>query len=146
MAEPIVRTADVQWSGDVAHGRGEITTGSGKVSASYSYGTRFSGDPGTNPEELLAASHAACFTMATSAVLTRAGHPPASLDTTASVSLERAGEGFAVTKIALSITGVVPGIGADEFANYAKAAEASCPISNALRAVPSITLEAKLAN
>ncbi|HUN30124.1 MAG TPA: OsmC family peroxiredoxin, partial [Alphaproteobacteria bacterium] len=71
----IVRTANVKWVGDVAKGHGDITTASGKVSASYSFGTRFSGDPGTNPEELLAASHAACFTMATSAVLTRAGHP-----------------------------------------------------------------------
>jgi lipoyl-dependent peroxiredoxin len=142
----IARTAEVKWTGDVAHGRGEISTGSGKVSASYSYGTRFSGDPGTNPEELLAASHAACFTMATSAVLTRAGHPPTTLDTTATVHLERAGEGFTVPKIELAITGVVPGISADEFAGYAKTAEASCPISNALRAVPSITLDAKLAS
>jgi lipoyl-dependent peroxiredoxin len=96
------------------------------VSASYSFGTRFSGDPGTNPEELLAASHAACFTMATSAVLTRAG------------------EGWKVPKIELAITGIVPGISADDFANYAKQAEASCPISTALRAVPSITVNATL--
>jgi osmotically inducible protein OsmC len=132
----IVRTANVKWVGDVAKGHGDITTASGKVSASYSFGTRFSGDPGTNPEELLAASHAACFTMATSAVLTRAGHPPASLDTIATVYLDRAGDGYKVPKIELAITGVVPGVSADEFATYAKQAEASCPISNALRAVP----------
>ena len=132
----IARTANVKWTGDVARGHGDITTASGKVSASYSFGTRFSGDPGTNPEELLAASHAACFTMATSAVLTRAGHPPTSLDTTATVHLDRAGEGYTVPKIELDITGVVPGISADEFGAYAKQAEASCPISNALRAVP----------
>ena len=134
--DDIARTATVRWTGDVAKGRGDITTGSGKVSASYSFGTRFSGEPGTNSEELLAASHAACFTMATSAVLTRAGHPPASLDTTATVYLERAGEGFKVPKIELEITGNVPGVSAEEFANFAKQAEASCPISNALRAVP----------
>jgi len=139
----IVRTANVKWVGDVAKGHGDITTASGKVSASYSFGTRFSGDPGTNPEELLAASHAACFTMATSAVLTRAGHPPASLDTTATVHLEREGEGYKVPKIELAIKGVVPGITAADFTTYAKQAEASCPISNALRAVP-ISVEATL--
>ncbi len=141
----LARTATVKWTGDVAHGRGDITTESGKVSTSYSYGTRFSGDPGTNPEELLAASHAACFTMATSAVLTRAGHPPTSLDTTATVHLERAGEGWKVPQIELAIAGVVPGISADEFATFAKAAEASCPISNALRAVP-ISLRSTLSS
>jgi len=139
----IVRTANVKWVGDVAKGHGDITTASGKVSASYSFGTRFSGDPGTNPEELLAASHAACFTMATSAVLTRAGHPPASLDTTATVHLEREGEGYKIPKIELAIKGVVPGITAADFTTYAKQAEASCPISNALRAVP-ISVEATL--
>lgn len=141
--DSIARTASVKWEGDVAKGRGDITTGSGKVSASYSFGTRFSGEPGTNPEELLAASHAACFTMATSAVLTRAGHPPTSLETTATVHLERAGEGFAIPKIELKIRGVVPGVSNDEFVTYAKQAEASCPISNALRAVP-ISVDASL--
>jgi len=142
--DQIVRTASVAWTGDVAHGHGDITTASGKVSASYSFGTRFSGDPGTNPEELLAASHAACFTMATSAVLTRAGHPPTSLETTASVYLERSGEGYKVPKIELVIRGVVPGVSAQEFETYAKQAEASCPISNALRSVP-ISVQASLA-
>jgi lipoyl-dependent peroxiredoxin len=134
--DTILRTASVAWTGDVAHGRGDITTGSGKISASYSFGTRFSGDPGTNPEELLGASHAACFAMATSAVLTRAGHPPTALSCTATVHLDRKGEGFAVTKIQLAINGKVDGISAEQFAEYAKTAEASCPISNALRAVP----------
>ena len=140
----IARTANVKWVGDVAKGHGDITTASGKVAASYSFGTRFSGDPGTNPEELLAASHAACFTMATSAALTRAGHAPTSLDTTATVYLDRSGDGYTVPKIELAIVGVVPGISADEFTAYAKQAEASCPISNALRAVPSITVSASL--
>ena len=141
--DTIARTATVKWTGDVARGRGDITTQSGKVSASYSYGTRFSGDPGTNPEELLGASHAACFTMATSAVLTRAGHAPASLETTATVHLDREGEGFKISKIELSISGDVPGISASDFDIYAKQAEASCPISNALRAVP-ISLSSSL--
>jgi lipoyl-dependent peroxiredoxin len=135
-SDTILRTASVVWNGDVARGRGDITTGSGKVSASYSFGTRFSGEPGTNPEELLGAAHAACFAMATSAVLTRAGHPPTSLSCTATVHLDRKGEGFAVTKIELAINGKVDGISAADFETYAKTAEASCPISNALRAVP----------
>ncbi len=142
--DDIARTASVVWEGDVAKGHGDITTGSGKVSASYSFGTRFSGDPGTNPEELLAASHAACFTMATSALLTRAGHPPASLRTTATVHLKRAGEGFTIPRIELDISGTVPNVSEDEFEAYAKQAEASCPIGNALRAVP-ISLRASLA-
>src|SRR5215469_18131022 len=101
--DTILRKAMVEWTGDVAKGHGEITTGSGKVAASYSFGTRFSGDPGTNPEELLGAAHAACFAMATSAALTRAGHPPTSLSTTATVHLDRQGEGFAITKIELAM-------------------------------------------
>ena len=141
--DAFARTASVRWEGDVAHGRGEITTGSGKVTASYSFGTRFSGEPGTNPEELIAAAHAACFTMATSAVLTRAGHAPKTLESKATVHIERAGEGFTIPKIELEISGDVPGISEQEFENYAKQAEASCPVSNALRAVP-ITLHAAL--
>ena len=136
--DAIRRTAAVEWSGDVAHGHGEISTGSGKIVASYSFGTRFSGDPGTNPEELLGAAHAACFTMATSGVLTRAGHPPSTLSTTATVHLDRKsdGSGFAITKIELAINGRVDGITAEQFADFAKTAEATCPVSNALRAVP----------
>lgn len=141
--DTILRTASVEWTGDVAHGRGDISTGSGKVAASYSFGTRFSGEPGTNPEELLGAAHAACFAMATSAVLTRAGHAPKSLSAKATVHLDKKGDGFAVTKIDLSIQGEVDGISNDQFVEYAKTAEASCPISNALRAVP-IELTASL--
>ncbi len=99
--DDIARTATVRWEGDIARGRGHIETQSGKVSADYSFGTRFSGDPGTNPEELLAASHAACFSMALSLAMTRAGHPPASIDTTARVHLHKAGDGFDVPRIEL---------------------------------------------
>jgi osmotically inducible protein OsmC len=134
--EAFARTASVRWEGDVARGHGNITTGSGQVSASYSFGTRFSGDPGTNPEELIAAAHAACFTMATSAVLTRAGHPPSLLEAKATVHIERAGEGFRIPRIELEIEGDVPGVSQQEFESYAKQAEASCPVSNALRSVP----------
>jgi osmotically inducible protein OsmC len=140
----IVRSATVHWTGDVAHGRGSIATGSGKVSADYSFGTRFSGDPGTNPEELLGASHAACFTMALSAELTRAGHPPSALDTTALVHLARAGEGYEIPAIELSVTAAVPGLGDADFQRLAAAAKENCPLSKALRAVP-ISLKATLA-
>jgi len=141
--DAIIRSATVHWEGDVAHGRGSIATESGKVAADYSFGTRFSGDPGTNPEELLGASHAACFTMALSAVLTRAGHAPAALDTKARVHLEKDGPGFTITSIELATTGSVPGISQADFAKYAGDAKESCPLSKALKAVP-ISLEATL--
>ncbi len=139
----IVRSATVHWEGDIAHGRGSIATESGKVQADYSFGTRFSGDPGTNPEELLGASHAACFTMALSGVLTRAGHAPSALDTKALVHLDRDGAGFSISSIELATTGTVPGISATDFEKYAGEAKESCPLSKALKAVP-ISLQAAL--
>ena len=141
--DDIVRAASVHWEGDISRGKGTITAESGYVTAGYSFGTRFSGDPGTNPEELLAASHAACFTMAVSLALTRAGHPPAAIDTTARVHLRREGPGFDVPLIELNTTATAPGLDADEFQKLAKAAKESCPISVALRAVE-IQLTAKL--
>ncbi|MEA2666842.1 MAG: lipoyl-dependent peroxiredoxin [Candidatus Eremiobacteraeota bacterium] len=141
--DEIARTATVRWEGDIARGRGHIDTESGKVSADYSFGTRFSGDPGTNPEELLAASHAACFSMALSLALTRAGHPPRTIDTTARVHLARAGEGFEIPRIELRTRVSAPGIDPGAFEELAQGAKAGCPISKALAAVP-ITLDAKL--
>jgi osmotically inducible protein OsmC len=134
--EDIARTAAVKWDGDVAKGHGTITTGSGKVSADYSFGTRFSGEPGTNPEELLAASYAACFTMALSATLTRAGHPPTLLETTAKVHLKRAGAGFDITAIELTTHATVGGLLDDEFQHLAQQAKESCPIGKALHVIP----------
>jgi osmotically inducible protein OsmC len=143
--DEIKRTASVQWEGDVAKGHGKITTGSGKVSADYSFGTRFSGDPGTNPEELLGAAHAACFTMALSGALTRAGHPPASISTTATVHLKKAGAGFEIPQIELVTRAVVAGVSADEFQKLATGAKEGCPLSKALASVP-ISLQATLAS
>lgn len=137
------RTAQVEWQGDVAKGHGVISTGSGKVSASYSFGTRFSGDPGTNPEELLGASHASCFTMALSAALTRAGHPPTTIDTTATVHLHSAGAVIDVSKIELVTNVAAAGLTDEEFQRLAADAKSNCPISKALAAVP-ISLEATL--
>jgi osmotically inducible protein OsmC len=141
--DDIARIATVKWEGDVAHGHGDISTGSGKISATYSFGTRFSGDPGTNPEELLGAAHAACFTMALSAVLTRDGHPPKTIETTATVHIARAGDGFEIPRIQLATTAVAAGIDEARFQELATQAKESCPLSKALRAVP-ISLSAKL--
>ncbi len=141
--EDITRSASVHWEGDIARGKGTITAESGQVTAGYSFGTRFSNDPGTNPEELLAASHAACFSMALSLALTRAGHPPASIDTVAHVHLHRTQSGFEIPKIALSTKVSAAGLSDDEFQTLAAGAKEGCPISHALRAVD-ISLEAVL--
>ena len=139
----ITRTASVHWEGDVSRGKGTITAESGYVTADYSFGTRFSGDPGTNPEELLAAAHAACFTMALSLALTRDGHPPASIDTKASVLLRRDDQSVMIPKINLTTTVTAPGVDPEEFQRLAKGAKQNCPISRALNAVE-IELEARL--
>jgi len=134
--DDIARTAAVKWQGDVAKGHGSIATASGLISANYSFGTRFTNEPGTNPEELLAASHAACFTMALSATLTRAGHPPTSIDTIAKVHLQKSDGGFEIPRIELSTSALVPGITDNEFQHLANQSKESCPISKALHAVP----------
>jgi osmotically inducible protein OsmC len=139
----IARTAKVHWEGDIARGKGQIDAESGTVSANYSFNTRFSNEPGTNPEELLAASHASCFTMALTLGLSRAGHPPSSVDTSARVHLRRAGEGFEISLIELSTAVTVPGIDDAEFQKIAAGAKENCPISKALRAVET-HLDAKL--
>jgi lipoyl-dependent peroxiredoxin len=140
----IVRSAKIHWEGDVARGRGSITTGSGIVSAAYSFGTRFSNDPGTNPEELLGASHAACFTMALAAELTRAGYAPKSVDSEALVQLQQISGGYEIPQIDLTTHVVADGLTDEQFQELAKRAKENCPVSRALRAVP-ITLKATLA-
>ena len=139
----IARTAAVHWEGDISRGKGSIATESGKVAADYSFGTRFSGEPGTNPEELLGASHAACYTMALTLALTRAGHPPTAIDTTARVHLRQAGNSVDIPLIELATTVSAAGLDPAEFQRLAAAAKENCPLSKALRSVE-ITLEAKL--
>jgi osmotically inducible protein OsmC len=139
----IIRAATVHWTGDVAKGHGTIATGSGKVTADYSFGTRFAAEPGTNPEELLGAALASCFTMAIAAALTRAGHPPVSVDTTANVHLHRHDGGVTIPSIALTAVVVAAGISDDEFQKLATGAKESCPVGKALQAVPT-TLNASL--
>jgi osmotically inducible protein OsmC len=123
------RTAKAHWSGTLKDGKGTLTTQSGILeNTNYSFKTRFEGEKGTNPEELLAAAHAGCFTMAVGNILTEKGLNPKSLDTEATVTLE----GLTITNIHLSITGSVAGINAEQFTAVTKDAEKNCIISKAL--------------
>lgn len=121
-----------------------MRTGTGGLAGSYSFKSRFEEGEGTNPEELIGAAHAGCFSMAFSKVLADAGFPPNSIDTTANVHLDKVDGAFTVTRIRLDTTGDVPGITADEFSRLAEAAKANCPISRLLTAAE-ITVDAKLA-
>ncbi len=137
------RNATSVWNGDLLKGTGNIKLSSGAWSGSYSFGTRFGETPGTNPEELIAAAHSACFSMALSAGLGKNGFAPQRVSTTAGVTVEKVGEGFKITKIKLTTEAVVPGIENAKFQEIATATKAACPVSGALSAVP-IELDAKL--
>ena len=139
------RVATAHWSGSVQDGSGTVALGSGAFEGAYSFKTRMGDDPGTNPEELLGAAHAGCFTMALSAALTRAGTPPTSLDTRARVHFEQQEPGWRITRIDLTVTGAVPGIDDAAFTAAAQGAKENCPVSVALSGVPEITLDASLA-
>lgn len=142
------RTSTAVWRGTGPKGNGTITTLSGALKdAPYGFNTRFAsedGKAGTNPEELIAAAHASCFTMALSFQITNAGKEPTELKTTAVVTMDKEGAGWAIVAIALDTHGVVPGLSAEQFQALAEDAKKNCPISRALAAVPSITLTAKL--
>lgn len=134
-----VNTATARYEGLGKEGRGHVATASGILDAPYGFGTRFAGEPGTNPEEMIAAAHASCFTMATSFGLAKAGHTDGTLETECTVTLEQDGDGFAVKRSALKLTGRVPGIGREEFERLAAEAKEGCPISKLLNC--EITLE-----
>jgi osmotically inducible protein OsmC len=134
-----------EWKGDVPTGTGTFTAGD-SISGGYTYKSRFEDGPGSNPEQLIAAAHAACFSMALSSILAKAGNPPESVHTDASVTLRLIDGAPTITKIALVTTGRVPGIDQATFAEHALAAKAGCPVSKALAGVPEITLEASLAS
>jgi len=138
----IDRKADAHWEGTLKEGKGRIKLGSGAFEGPYAFGTRFENAPGTNPEELLGAAHAACFTMALGHQLSTAGHPPASLDTTATVHLDKVGEGFSITGVDLVTRGKVPGVDEALFQKLAKEMSEKCIVSRAL-SVP-IKLQATL--
>jgi lipoyl-dependent peroxiredoxin len=138
------RKASAVWRGDLKSGRGTISTESTVLKdTAYSFGTRFENGPGTNPEELIGAAHAGCFSMALSAELQKAGFTAESIATTATVNLENHPQtSWTVTKIHLETTAKIPGIAAAKFAEIANAAKAGCPISRLFKA--EITLDAKL--
>ena len=137
------RTAEANWSGSLMEGKGTLSTGSKALSAPYDWKMRSGDAPGTNPEELLGAAHAGCFSMAFSHQLAQAGHPPTKVHTTARVSFEKQAEGFAITRIDLTTEAQVPGIDDAAFQKMANGAKEGCPVSKALKATP-ITLKATL--
>ncbi|GHJ44519.1 peroxiredoxin [Catellatospora sp. TT07R-123] len=139
-----IRTASARWQGNLTEGAGSIATGKGGLQANYSFKSRFEEGEGTNPEELIAAAHAGCFSMAFSKQLSDAGHVPTSVVTNANVHLDKTDAGMTVTRIDLETTGDVPGIDEAEFVKLAEAAKAGCPISRLLSPGAEITLKTTL--
>jgi len=137
------RTASAVWDGTLREGKGTVRLGSGAFEGQYSFASRFEEGTGTNPEELIGAAHAGCFSMALAAGLTKAGHNPTRISTKANVSLEKVGEGFKITTIELNTEGEVPEIDEETFLNAAETAKKNCPVSQALTGVE-ITLNAVL--
>jgi lipoyl-dependent peroxiredoxin len=130
------RTSDSQWDGTLREGKGRFWTGSGEVSGVFTFGTRFEDQPGTNPEELIGAAHASCFSMALAGDLEKAGHRPESIRTTASVSVEKGEAGWDITAIDLDTQVQAPGIDQAELRRIAEGTRVGCPVSKALAAVP----------
>ncbi|HML23853.1 MAG TPA: OsmC family peroxiredoxin [Aggregatilinea sp.] len=139
-----VRNASAVWQGDLTGGKGSMKLGSGAFEGGYSFGTRFEEVPGTNPEELIGAAHAGCFSMALAGALARAGFPPERISTSAKVHIDKVETGFRITKIELVTEAHVPDIDNLTFQDTANATKSACPVSQALAAVPEITLDAKL--
>jgi osmotically inducible protein OsmC len=139
----VARKADAEWQGDLRSGKGQVSLGSGAYSGPYSFRSRFESGDGTNPEELIGAAHAGCFSMALAAGLSAAGHAPERIHTEATVDIEQQDGGFAITRISLETEARVPGIDEAGFQEQAQAAKANCPVSKAL-AGTTIELEAKL--
>ena len=138
-----VRSSSAIWNGNLLQGSGTMKLGSGAYEGKYSFPSRFESGQGTNPEELIAAAHAGCYSMALSATLGKAGFNPTRVATTAKVHLEKVGEGFSITKIELVTEAQIPGIDNATFQTNAEAAKKGCPVSKALAATE-ITLSAKL--
>ena len=138
------RNGKAEWHGSVETGSGTITVGDGTFEGAYSYESRFGEAAGTNPEQLLAAAHSGCFTMALANALSAAGHPPESLHTKAQVQLRNLDGAVTLARIDLETDGDVPGIDERQFQAYAEAAKRDCPVSRALAGIPEIILTAKL--
>jgi lipoyl-dependent peroxiredoxin len=140
------RTASARWEGSLTEGNGTMRMGSGAYEGPYSFQSRFEEGDGTNPEELIAAAHAGCFSMALSGELGKAGYDVESVDTEATVHLDEAGDGFAISRIELRTEVSAPGVDEAAFQEAAEAAKKGCPVSQALAAVDSIELAAELTN
>jgi lipoyl-dependent peroxiredoxin len=138
------RTADARWEGTLEEGSGTMRLGGGAYEGPFTFRSRFEEGEGTNPEELIAAAHAGCFSMAFSGDLGRAGHEPQSIDTTAAVYLRMGDEGPRIERITLKTRARVPGIDHEEFQEIAEASKRGCPVSAALGAVETIEVEATL--
>jgi lipoyl-dependent peroxiredoxin len=138
------RSSSAEWSGNLARGNGTMSLGSGAFEGAFSFASRFEEGDGTNPEELIAAAHAGCFSMAFANVLSQAGHEPESVKTTAKVHLDKDGDGFTITRSELETEVKVDGLDDEEFQRHADEAKRTCPVSRALGAIE-IGLEAKLA-
>lgn len=138
-----IRKSEAEWKGNLSHGSGRMKLSSGACEGQYSFSTRFEDESGTNPEELLGAAHAGCFSMALSHMLSEAGHIPDVVHTTAKVHIDKVDDGFRITTIELQTEGKVPGIDQETFQDKAEAAKEGCPVSQALAGVE-IRLQAKL--
>jgi osmotically inducible protein OsmC len=138
-----VRNAEAVWEGSLREGKGTMKLGSGAFEGKYSFQSRFEEGPGTNPEELIGAAHAGCFSMALSGNLVQAGYTPERIHTTAQVRIERGDSGFKITRVNLNTEAKVPGVDNKTFTEQAEAAKKNCPVSRALTGVE-IILEAKL--
>ncbi len=138
------RQSSAEWRGDLMKGQGTMKLGSGAYEGRYSFPSRFENGQGSNPEELIAAAHAGCFSMAFANILAKQGKTPTRISTVARVTLDKVGDAFGITKIDLETEGEVPGIDAAAFQQAAEQAKAGCPVSKALAAVQNITLKATL--
>lgn len=139
-------SSTARWDGEIGDGSGQMTIGDGVWTGSFDVPTRFQEAEGTNPEQLIGAAHAGCFSMQLSALLTRAGHSPTSIETSADVTIEKGDDGWTITRIVLTTTADVPGISDEDFQAKADEAKRTCPVSKALAAVASIELDATLAS
>jgi osmotically inducible protein OsmC len=137
------RTSTAKWEGGLKDGKGTMKVGAGAYQGPYSFASRFESGSGTNPEELIAAAHAGCYSMALSATIEKNGFKPTSVSTSAKVHLEKVGEGFSITKIELTSEAVVPGIDKAKFMEFAEGAKKGCPVSK-LYTGAQIELNAKL--
>ena len=139
-----IREAEAHWAGSLKEGAGRLRLGSGVFEGAYSFPSRFENGPGTNPEELIAAAHAGCFTMALSFILGEAGHVPERIHTVAKMHLGATAAGPTLTRIELETEGSVPGLADDQFQTFAETAKKTCLVSRALAGVPDIRLTATL--